>query len=139
GTGNARQPAVRERALRRRLPHRAFRWLRCRCGEPFDQCLGTPVGGAPRMEPQRHLAIAERIGHLLPEPQLALADRQAATAALAAPARRGLEEVGHEDQDTPVQRRRRNCYFLPDGLSLVASFPAAVDTPVSLTHRRVAC
>ena len=63
--------------------------------QPLEQGLGPLVRRAQGMEPQRHLALRERIGKALAEPELPARDGLAAAAALGATARGGLEKVGH--------------------------------------------
>src|SRR4029079_563338 len=75
------------------LERRALRFGRV--GQRLEDRLGPLVRGAQRMEPQRHLALAEAARHALTEADLALGDRLAAAAALGAPGGRGFVEMGH--------------------------------------------
>ena len=70
-----------------------LRVRRC-CGLGFEERLRSRVGAAGQVEPQRHLAVAERVRLALAEPQLALGDRLVAAATFGAAARRGFDDVG---------------------------------------------
>jgi hypothetical protein len=64
-------------------------------GERLEDWLGTPKGGAQRVEPERHLAIGVWIWQTLAEALLALGDDSAAGAALGAAAGSCLEDMWH--------------------------------------------
>src|SRR5262249_46970833 len=78
--------------------------------ERFQHGLGPLVRGAHRMEPQPHLAFRVGIRQPLAETDRAALERIATAPALGAPARGGLEDVGHRQLRTsahsaPVTRR----------------------------------
>ena len=60
-----------------------------------EKGLGTGIGGADDMEPQRHLAIAERVGLAFAETQRAFFDRLLAATTLGAAARGRFDDVCH--------------------------------------------
>src|SRR5262249_41664656 len=93
GAVDARQPAVGGAELGAVFELRAVGNVRRRRRERFQQ-RGRPLARrAQQMEPQRHLAVGERIRQPFAEPQLALRDRSRAAAAPAAAARRRLEDM----------------------------------------------
>ena len=61
----------------------------------FEERLGSRVGAARQVKPQRHLAVAECIRLALAEPELAFGDRLVAAAAFGAAARGGFDDVCH--------------------------------------------
>src|SRR5690349_14044704 len=61
----------------------------------LEQGFRALEGGAPWVEPQRHLAFAVCVRESLAEAKRAPLDRAAAASALRAPGRGDLEDVGH--------------------------------------------
>jgi hypothetical protein len=95
GAVDARQAAVRRRAPRGAFERLALGQIRGRRREHLEQRFGPLPRRAHRVEPQRHLALAERLRQALAQAQAVLGDRLAAAAAPGAAGRGGLEHVGH--------------------------------------------
>src|SRR6516164_2259093 len=95
GAVDARQAALRRARARDALQARGIGDVRGTFREPLQDGLGPLVRRAPRMEPQCHVAIGERIRELLAEAQLTTRDRAPAATTLGASGRRRLEDVGH--------------------------------------------
>src|SRR5690606_7567478 len=87
------EPLVRQRRACRALELFPFGNVALRLGKRFEQRRRPLAGGASEMEPERHLAIGERIGQALAEAQLAAFDAAAAAPEAGAGVGGGFDEV----------------------------------------------
>src|SRR5205809_6995926 len=94
GAVDPREAPVREARARRAREALPVGHVRGRFRQGLKQRLRPFVGRARRMEPQRHLALAEGIGEALAETQLSALDNLSAAAALGASASGGGAEGG---------------------------------------------
>jgi hypothetical protein len=64
-------------------------------GERFEQRLWTLEGRAQRMQPHRHLSLAEEVREALPKAQRVAPDELTTATAFGSTAYRGFENVRH--------------------------------------------
>jgi len=108
--GDALQAMLREREPCGALERFAAGHLDRRRGQAFEQRVRALPRRAHRMEPVRHLALAERVRQAFAEAKLALLQGLLAAAAFGTPGGGGFEDVGHADIVAQRKRLGPACY-----------------------------